>query len=138
LGLSKSKLFEDTRKYENSPISEDLKKEYLMKIEKAFTKEVYVDPLITLDKLSKSIHIPKNHLSQIINESYELNFNEFINKYRIERAKRLIEQSNEGAIFIDIAYSVGFNSKSTFNKAFRKFTGMTPSNYLDHNRRSAQ
>ena len=59
-----------------------------------------------------------------------MNFNELINKYRIEKAAKIIDDSNGDAVIIDIAYSVGFNSKSTFNKAFKKFINMTPSDYL--------
>jgi len=130
IGLSKSKLFEDKQKYENSPLNGNIKKEYLMKLEEAFAAEAYIDPLLTLDKLSKCIRVPKNYLSQIINESFQMNFNELINKYRIEKAKKLIDESNGDEVIIEIAYKVGFNSKSTFNKAFKKYTGMTPSGYF--------
>lgn len=128
-GLSKPVVFDFNNKYQNNPINN--KDEYINLLEKALhDEEVYCDPLISLEKLSKQLHIPKNYLSQIINDNYSLNFNELINKYRIRKVTEKLNNNKEDATIIDIAYEVGFNAKSTFNTAFKKFTKMTPTQYL--------
>ncbi|MFC2138826.1 helix-turn-helix domain-containing protein [Bacteroidota bacterium] len=130
-GLSKPYVFELKEKYQNTPIKLDNKQAYLSQIIKAFEKEeVYLDPLLSLERLSKKIGIPKNYLSQIINDYFSMNFNELINKYRIQKVTDKLKNEYTGDAIINIAYEVGFNAKSTFNTAFKKFTEMTPSQYL--------
>jgi len=67
-------------------------------------------------------------LSQIINESKNINFYDYVNSYRISEAKDLLS-SNCDKTILEILYEVGFNSKSAFNTAFKKFTSVTPSKY---------
>ena len=130
-GLSKPYVFELKEKYRNTPIKLDNKQAFLSQIKKAFEEEeVYLDPLLSLEKLSKKIGIPKNYLSQIINDYFSLNFNELINKYRIQKVTDKLKKEYTGDAIINIAYEVGFNAKSTFNTAFKKYTEMTPSQYL--------
>lgn len=130
LGLSKSTLFEEKGKYLSKGLKEEIKSEYLKKLEKALLiDKIYLHPLITLERLSKELKIPRNDLSRIINENFALNFNEMINQFRINDAKSLIRKSEGNIPIIDIAYSVGYNSKSTFNTAFKRYTGKTPSSY---------
>ncbi len=92
------------------------------------TKNVYRDPAITLQSLSNSLEISSNHLSLILNEKFKMNFRTFINSYRIEEAKKLLSD-NHGKTVLEIAYFVGFNSKSSFNFIFAKTTGSTPTAY---------
>jgi len=69
-------------------------------------------------------------LSQIINENLHLSFFDFINSYRIKEAgKRLVSSDYQKYTILAIAMNVGFNSKSAFNMAFKKFTNKTPSEY---------
>ena len=69
-------------------------------------------------------------LSQVINTSLGQNFYNLINSYRVEEAKQQLSASDkQNQTILAIAYDVGFNSKSVFNKAFKKFTGTTPSKY---------
>lgn len=90
----------------------------------------YIDPDITVEKLSKRLAVSEKHLSQVLNESLNLNFNNFINKYRVEEAKRkIVDPKEKDFVILKIAYDVGFNSKSVFNAAFKKFTGLSPSEY---------
>lgn len=90
----------------------------------------YIDPEITVEKLSKRLAISEKHLSQVLNENLHLNFNNFVNKYRIEEAKRkIVDPKEKDFVILKIAYDVGFNSKSVFNAAFKKFTGLSPSEY---------
>jgi len=93
-------------------------------------ERLFLDPDLTLKKLSLRLKVHYNHLSRIINERFGLSYNDFINKYRIEEAKRkLAARKEKGNTVLDIAYSTGFYSKSVFNAAFKKFTGMTPTEY---------
>jgi ligand-binding sensor domain-containing protein/AraC-like DNA-binding protein len=107
-------------------IEECIKKlTYFVEVEK-----VYRDENVSLQSLSKQLSIPYYHLSQIINEKLNKNFPDFINTYRIEEAKKLLgdpKQANRK--IISITYEVGFNTKTSFNKAFKKYTQMTPSQY---------
>lgn len=118
-------------KYQSSSINESLKSKYydelLLLLEQ---KKLYLDPLLNLDKLARPLNISGKQLSQLINEHTENNFNDFINQYRIAEAQKLIQNNHESRMnILDIAYDVGFNSKSPFNNAFRKFTGNTPSGF---------
>jgi AraC-like DNA-binding protein len=90
----------------------------------------YHDGQLKLKDLSDQLNISPHHLSQVINERFDAPFNQFVNDYRIRDAKTLLrdpERSKEP--IIQIAYQVGFNNKSTFNAAFKKSTGLTPSEY---------
>ncbi len=69
-------------------------------------------------------------LSQAINEGLGKNFFEFINRYRIEEAKRLLtDPADKKITVLEVLYQVGFNSKSSFNTVFKKQTGLTPSEF---------
>ena len=88
----------------------------------------YRNPDISLETLAQQLNISSKHLSQVINESGQ-HFYDLINQYRIEEAKHLLKEQN-GDNILQIAYRTGFNSKPTFNAAFKKMTGMTPSEYI--------
>jgi AraC-like DNA-binding protein len=108
------------------------------RMEKAFAElhalmeeeKAYLDPDLTLKKLAQQLKIHYNHLSRIINERFEMSFNNYVNRYRIEEAKkRLADPAERNKNIVEIMYDVGFYSKSTFNTAFKKFTGMSPSEF---------
>ncbi|MCB0366009.1 MAG: AraC family transcriptional regulator [Bdellovibrionaceae bacterium] len=91
-----------------------------------------LDPNFKLGRLSKALSVPKHHLSQVLSLSLQRSFYDLLNEYRIEEVKRrLKDPSYDGQTIIDIAYGVGFNSKSTFNTAFKRLVGMTPSAYRE-------
>ena len=118
-----------TAKYQSSSITHDELPDYLSKINSYLSaQKSFVDPLLSLQRLSKSTKIPERLLSQIINQSSGLNFNDFINRYRIEFARELFQKESNKKV-LEIAFECGFNSKTTFNAAFKKFTDMTPSEY---------
>ena len=94
--------------------------------------EVYLEPDLSIQRLAKLIGTKPNYLSQVINQYYNKHFRDFINSYRIEKAKELLQ--NTDLIIEAIAYDTGFNSTSTFYTAFKKETGMTPKQFRKKNR----
>lgn len=90
----------------------------------------YLQADITLDMLAGQLAMPARDLSMVINRHFEMNFYEFINRYRIDEAKRMLRsQSGRDMTITDIYLAVGFNSKSVFNTFFKKVVGMTPSQF---------
>jgi len=89
------------------------------------------DPLLTLPQLAKQIGIAPHHLSQVINGLLGMNFYTFVNRHRIEYAKKLLAEGADN--ILAVAYECGFNAKSAFNTHFRKHAGMTPSAFRKAN-----
>ena len=97
-------------------------------------EKVYEDVHLTLDKLSEQLQISSGYLSQIIKEHEQKNFFELINSYRVESVKeKLLDDAYKNYTIMGIAMESGFNSKSTFNAVFKKFTNETPSSYKKRN-----
>jgi len=91
----------------------------------------YLEAEITLKILSSQLKVSAEFLSEIINTDFNKNFFDFINYYRIEEFKSQIKnEKNKKLTIIGIAYDCGFNSKATFNRVFKKATGLTPSEYI--------
>lgn len=94
------------------------------------SNQKYFDPLLSLDKLSEELHMSTGKLSSLINQYSGNNFSDYINSLRVEEAKKLLENPDfEGYTIVSIGLECGFNSKSTFYAAFKKFTGQTPTAY---------
>jgi len=92
--------------------------------------KLYLDPGLTLKKLAHELRIHSNHLSRIINERFSLSYSDFVNRYRIAEAQKMLSDPQYKEMnILDIVYETGFYSKSVFNTAFKKFTGKTPSEY---------
>ena len=118
-------------KYKKSGLTESLSEELKQDLERLFsTEKLYRKNDLNLDYVSKKLNTSRHNTSQIINEHFKMGFHEYINKHRIEEAKKLL-QENEHFNIIDVAYEVGYNNKVTFNKAFKKETSLTPSQYLN-------
>lgn len=93
-------------------------------------KRPFLNPELNLEGLAKEIDLSTGYLSQIINKKEGTSFYDFINRYRVEEAKRILSNSEfDHFSILAIGLESGFNSKSTFNAAFKKFTGTTPSAY---------
>ncbi|WP_087020159.1 helix-turn-helix domain-containing protein [Thaumasiovibrio subtropicus] len=91
---------------------------------------LYAQPRLNLNTLADSVALPSHHVSQVINEHFGCHFTDYVNHYRIEAIKLdLIEPKLQQTSILDIAIHHGFSSKSTFNNAFKKVTGITPSQY---------
>ncbi|MCB0558988.1 MAG: AraC family transcriptional regulator [Lewinellaceae bacterium] len=114
-------------------LSESEYKELINQLERHLREtEGYCDPNLTIGELADQLNVPKRRLSQLINAHYGQNFVDFINTYRIEKAKeRFRNPRDEKETILEVMYEVGFNSKSSFNTVFKKKTGLTPSQYKD-------
>jgi AraC-like DNA-binding protein len=94
------------------------------------TDKTFLEPELTLPELAERLSISPHHLSQVINRKMNKSFFVLVNEYRVQEAKRLLISPQHDHISIfGIALDAGFNSKTTFNTAFVKFTGMTPSKF---------
>lgn len=90
----------------------------------------YLNPKLSLFQLAKAMSIQPNQLSQVINTHSKQNFFDFINQYRVEAVKTRIKNNDyEKYTLLSISMDCGFNSKASFNRAFKKHCGMTPSAY---------
>jgi AraC-like DNA-binding protein len=127
-GILKTEIIQ---KYEKSKLSEAEKSEYLSRLKKYFDQEKpFLNPSLTITDVASGIQISSKYISQVINETLQKNFYDFINSYRIEEAKKLLfENKFTGKTVLEILYDSGFNSKSAFNTAFKKHTGITPTSY---------
>jgi AraC-like DNA-binding protein len=118
---------------DNKPflLSEEQILMYKDRVERYMEEEKpYLDPGLSLDLLADQLQIPRHHLSAFINTSYKVNFKDFVNRYRIRFLCESIEADKWNLLTLEgIAREAGFNSRSTFHKAFKKFTGINPSEY---------
>ena len=122
-----------TEKQKNNPgTNKQMEKLYMELLDFMETNKPYVDKNLTLFKLAEDLKISENKLSHIINTQSGLNFFEFINKYRVEDViARMKGGEHLKSTLLGIAYDSGFNSKASFNRAFKKFTQQTPSEFLN-------
>ena len=97
-------------------------------------KKPFLDPELSLFKLASQLDISSHLLSYVINNGCDENFHQFINRYRIEEAKKMIQDSGmQHLSLMGIAFEVGFNSKTVFNTTFKKSTNQTPSEFKKSN-----
>jgi AraC-like DNA-binding protein len=93
--------------------------------------KVYLDNALSLPLLAQKAGVSVHELSHLINEAYGENFYAFVNRHRIEEAKRLLRSEKYAHLtMLGIAHQAGFNSKTTFNTAFKKWTGQSPSEFV--------
>ena len=91
------------------------------------TEKVFLDPRLTLPALAEKLATTPHEVSRLINERGSENFASYVNRHRVAEAQRLLEETE--ARITEVAFAAGFNSVSTFNAAFRRVTGHTPSEY---------
>ena len=118
-------------KYEKSGLTPSLSIELKENLLHLFAIEkIYKENNISLDMVASKLNTTRHNASQIINEHFNVSFHELVNTYRIKEAKELLlEDQSQRLNIINIAYEVGYNNKVTFNKAFKKNTQLTPSQY---------
>ena len=104
--------------------------EFIHTLEKYMSEEKpYLYSNLTVEQLARKMEVQPRELSRAINQGLGKNFFEFISRYRIEEAKRQLDDATNTNSILQIMYESGFNSKSVFNTAFKKATGKTPSQY---------
>jgi Response regulator containing CheY-like receiver domain and AraC-type DNA-binding domain len=110
--------------------------EIVSRISEAMQNEkLYQETELTLQNLADRIKFPPYQVSQAINEGMHKNFYDLINGYRVDEAKRLLlDVKNRNYTILSVGFEAGFNSKTTFNTVFKKFTGLTPTEYREKQR----
>lgn len=117
-------------KYKNNGITEPLRLEFKEKLMAVFEEDrPFLNPNLKLQDIAAVLNLSKNQTSQIINQSFGLDFNSFVNYHRIEFAKTLFVKDDFDNISA-IVYECGFNNTTSFYKSFKKFTGQTPKEYM--------
>lgn len=109
---------------------EELEKKALLIKETVADEKLYLDPKFNLKSLAEKIDIPHYYISRILKEYYELNFNDFVNEFRVNEFINLLKNKKSKHMKNSaLAYQCGFYSESTFFRAFKKFMGKTPQQY---------
>jgi len=121
----------ETSKYPGSNLTpgqiEAYKKQLLALLS---SEKPFLNPQVSLPDLSEKLSVSTKHLSQVINQSFNKSFFDFINAYRIQEVQQILKESrDEKMTVLEAMYQAGFNSKSSFNTAFKKETGQTPSEF---------
>lgn len=121
-----------SEKYTGSPLTEGQKVHIQEQVLKAVEQEkCFLEHNLTMNGLSERLGINRTYISQVINEKFHKSFTTLINEYRIKEARRLLYEDMKRLYTIEsIAMSVGFHSTNAFNKAFKRYTGITPSFFI--------
>lgn len=118
-------------RYSGSRLTDSEAKKYAEKLEEYMeSTKPYLNPDLSLPQLSAELNISGHYLSQVINEQFNQNFFDFVNRYRVEAFKEKVKNPEfSNYSLLGIAFECGFNSKSAFNRIFKQSTGLTPSQY---------
>ena len=121
----------ETSKYMGSNLSPDQIEEYKKQLLALLSSEkCFLNPQVSLADLSEKLSVSTKHLSQVINQSFNKSFFDFINAYRIQEVQQILKESKDDKMTVlEAMYKAGFNSKSSFNTAFKKETGQTPTEF---------
>lgn len=96
------------------------------------TKKAYEDPELSLTQVAKLLESNPSHISKMVNKGFGVNFNDFVNQFRIEAVKEMLSKGeHKKQTLLGIAFESGFNSKATFNRAFKKTTGLSPKEWIE-------
>jgi AraC-like DNA-binding protein len=118
-------------KYQKSRLPEEVLNRYQRKLESVMSQQkAYLENDMTLVQLAERLAMPTHHLSQLLNERLGMNFFDYVNQLRVERAKKLLrDPAKAKQPILELAFEAGFNSKSTFNSFFKRVSGHSPSAY---------
>ena len=121
----------ETGKYQGSNLTPDQIEEYRKQLlDLLRTEKPFLDPQLSLADLSEKLSVSTKHLSRVINQSFNKSFFDFINTYRIQEVQKILKESLDDKLTVlEAMYEAGFNSKSSFNTAFKKETGQTPTEF---------
>jgi AraC-like DNA-binding protein len=125
---------DNIKKYSGSTLTEQQKTVLISKLHLLMQDEkIFFNSKLSIEDVAVKLDTNSKYISQIINETFNKNFYNFINSYRIEEAKiLLLSEENAKYSILGIAQTVGFVSKSAFNSAFKRFTGLTPSAFKNN------
>lgn len=117
---------------ENDNTVNPLLEEWKPKLQRLMVEErVYEDPELTLSQVAKQLGTNPSIVSILVNKGFGLNFNDFVNQFRVNAVKSLVEKGeHKRQTLLSIAFECGFNSKATFNRAFKKTTGQSPREFV--------
>jgi YesN/AraC family two-component response regulator len=128
-GFFRQTALSEPQKYKSSGVTADAQKELLDKLTALMMRDKpFLQPGFSLPELAGKLNTTVHILSQVINDGLGKNFFEMVAVYRVEEAKRLLKEQPHVKVE-EIAEQVGYNSKSSFNTAFKKISGKTPSEY---------
>ena len=121
----------ENTKYEKSGLKPETYSEYIDKImDYMNTGKPYLDSSFSIQQMAEDLKIQKFYITQVLNEHLKKNFYTFVNDFRIEEVKNIIKNDkNNKYTLLSLAFDAGFNSKTSFNTTFKKYTGKTPSQY---------
>jgi len=142
-GIRQAKLFDsldvsseniETNLNNSVPVKTELINAHYSKLIELMSKEkFFLEPNISLADVAKKLEISQRNLSELIRENSNKNFNQFINYYRVEEAKKLLkDSSNNNLNMLGIAYDSGFNSKASFYSVFKKLSSVTPTEFKNN------
>lgn len=122
---------QDTRRGRPADDREPIDPGHVERIRAAMEREkLFLNHRLTVDEFAGHVKLPPRQVSSVIKRTFSRNFLEFVNGYRVEEAKRILaDPANGDDSVLEIASKAGFNSKATFNRFFRKFAGLTPTEY---------
>lgn len=117
-------------KYKKTGLSKNYSLELKAKLEGLMkSQKPHLKSELRLDDLAELLGVSRHHTSQVINEYFNSNFFDFINTYRVKESIKLLESRKKEVTLSEVGYLSGFNNTVSFNKAFKKNTGLTPSKY---------
>ncbi len=121
-----------SRKNNTLALSPETIQSTLASLRGAMAKDkLFLDPMLNLNKVVSHINVSQKTISAVLNQHFEKSFNEFVNEYRVEEFKKKVQETRYQHLTIaGIALDCGFNSQATFQRTFKYFTGMSPSEYL--------
>ncbi|MCE2996619.1 MAG: helix-turn-helix domain-containing protein [Cyclobacteriaceae bacterium] len=119
-------------------INPETVQETLMTLEKiVFQDRMFLNPELSLSDVVNATGIPQKTISSVLNQHAGKSFNEFVNQFRVEEVKKRLLESQPHLTITGIAFECGFNSQATFQRTFKQFTGVSPTEFLaQHQKKS--